>query len=55
MERGSFNIFPTDGARACKPISLDRRKLGLVREEGQIVDHDNMKERLVTFGDPEYV
>ena len=24
----------TDGARACRPISLDRRQLGLAREEG---------------------
>ena len=33
-ERGIFQILPTDGARACMPIGLDRRQLGLVREKG---------------------
>ena len=41
--------MPTDGARACKPISLDRRQLFLAMEEGQIVDHGNMKERIVNL------
>ena len=45
-ERGIFKILPTDVTRACKHISLDKRQLGLVREEGQIVDHGNMKERV---------
>ena len=50
-ERCGLKILPTDGARACNPISLDRRQLlvGMLREEGQIVDCVNMKERLVTF------
>ena len=43
----------TNGARACKPISM--RKLGLVREEGQTVDLENIEERVVTFGNQEYV
>ena len=30
-------------------------QLGLVREQGQVVDHRNMKERLVTFGNQEYI
>ena len=50
-----LKILPTDGARACRPIGLDRRQLGMEREEGEIVDHGNMKERLVTFGNQEYV
>ena len=46
-ERGSYMILPTDGARACRPIGLDRRQLGL--EDGHIVDHGDMKERTVTL------
>ena len=42
-------MLPTDGARAYKTISLDRRQLGLVVEEGQFVDHGNMTERIVNF------
>ena len=34
-----FNILPTDDSRACWKIGLDRRLLGLLSEEGQIVDH----------------
>ena len=41
--RGNLKILPTDGATACRLIPLDRRQLGLVREEGQIVNHGNMK------------
>ena len=47
--------MPTDGAIACRPIGLDRIQLGLVREEGKIVNHGNMKEKVVTFGNQEYV
>ena len=54
-ERGSFQILPTDGAGACKPISLDRRHLDLVRDEWEMVDHGNMRETVVTFGNQEYV
>ena len=54
-DRGSFKILPTDGARACKPNCLDKRQLGLVREEGEMVDHGNMKERVVTFGNQDYL
>ena len=54
-ERGSFKILPTNGARVYKPISLDRRQIGLIMEEGQIVYHGNEKERVVTFGNQEYV
>ena len=50
MERGTFKIMPIDGARACRPIGLDRRQVDLVREGGQIVDHGNMKEWVVIFG-----
>ena len=38
-EREKFKIFPTDVARLCYQIGLDRRKLGFVKEEGEIVDH----------------
>ena len=37
--RGKFQILPTDGVRKCWLIGLDRRQLGLVKEERQIVDH----------------
>ena len=53
--RGSFKIPPTDGSRVCRPIGLKRRQLDLVREEGEIVDHGNVKERVVTFEKQEYV
>ena len=39
-------ILLTDGVRACRLISLDRRQLSLLREEGQDVDNGNMKERV---------
>ena len=42
-ERGYIKILPLDGTRACRPIGLDGRQLGLVREKRQIVDHGNMK------------
>ena len=40
-----------DGARVCMPNSVDRKELGLVREEEEIVDHGNMRENktLVTL------
>ena len=50
-----MKILPADGAIACKPISLDRRKLGLVLEEGQNVDHGNMKEGIVNLVNQKYV
>ena len=43
MERGIFKVLPTHGTRACEPISLDGEKKGLVREEGQVLSHVNMK------------
>ena len=54
-KRGSFKNLPTDGVRAFRPIALVRRQVRLVREDGQIVDHGNMKERLVTYGNQDYV
>ena len=54
-KRGSFNILPTDGARAYRPICLDRRQLVLVREEEQIVDHINRKKMVDAFGKQKYV
>ena len=53
-EIGSFKILPTDGTKTCMPIVLDRIQVGL-REEGKIVDHGNMEERVVTFGKQKYV
>ena len=53
--RGSFKIPPTDGSRVCRPIGLKWRQLGRVREEREIVDHGNVKERVVTFEKQEYV
>ena len=46
-ERDYFKILPLDGARLCKPIDLDRRRLCKVTEDGQIVDHERMKERVL--------
>ena len=43
-ERGYFKILPIDGTRVCRPISLKRRQLGLVRNEGQVEDHENINE-----------
>ena len=48
-ERGSFKILPIDGDQAYRPIDLDRRQLGLAGEEGQIVNHGNMRKSVVTF------
>ena len=45
-ERVDFKILPIDGAKVCKPIGLDRRQLGLVREEGQFVDIGNMRKKV---------
>ena len=42
-------FYPTDGDGACKLISLDRKQLFLVMEEGQIVDHGNIKERVANL------
>ena len=49
-ERDYFKILPLDGARLCKPIDLDRRQLCKVTEEGQMVDHESMKERVLILG-----
>ena len=38
----SFKILPIDGGHTCRPNSLDRRQLGLVRGEGHIVDLENI-------------
>ena len=55
MESDIFKILPTDGAKACRPMDLDRRQLGLVREGGEIGDKGNMKYRVVVFRKEEYV
>ena len=47
--RGIFKILPSDGTIMCRPIGLNMRQLGLVREEGKFVEHGNLKERVVTF------
>ena len=44
-------MLPIDGAIVCRPICL----VGLVGEEGQIVDHEDMTEKVVTFGNQEFV
>ena len=49
-ETRSCNTPPTDGARACRLIGLDRKPLGVVREEGQLFYHGNIKDMVVTFG-----
>ena len=54
-ERDSLKILPTDGSRACRPIGMNTRQLGQVREDGKIVDHGDMKEGVVPFGKQEYV
>ena len=41
--------------REYRPIGLDMKQLGLVREEGENVDHETVKERVVTFGKQDYV
>ena len=48
-ERVDFKILPIDGAKVCKPIGLDRRQLGLVREEGQFVDIGNMRKKGIFY------
>ena len=40
-ERGSLDSLPIDGTKACRQISLDIRQLGLAREKGKIVNHEN--------------
>ena len=45
-ERGSLKILLPDGARACRPIGLDRRRQGLVREEWQTVSHANIFKKI---------
>ena len=37
------------------PISLDRRQLGMLREEVKTMYHGNIKERVVTFRKQDYV
>ena len=49
-ESGSFKILPVDGAQVWRPIGLDRRQLGPAREVGQIVNHENRRNGIVTFG-----
>ena len=34
-------LIPDSGRRTCMPFSLDRRQLGLVREDGQSWDYGN--------------
>jgi hypothetical protein len=47
----SFKILPIDGGHTCRPNSLDRRQLGLVRGEGHIVDLENIfKKKIAIFG-----
>ena len=41
-EKAEFKIMPTYGARACCQIGLNRRQLGLVGEEMQIMDLKNI-------------
>ena len=43
-------ILPIDGAQACRPISINRKKLEVVREEGKIVNHGNIRKWMVLFG-----
>ena len=55
MERGSFKILTTNGARACRPLGLDGKQLCRVRKVRQIVDHGNIREGVSNFGKQEYV
>ena len=52
MDPGSESA--TYGARACILFGQDRGKLCLEREEIQIVDHGNMKERAVLLENHKY-
>ena len=54
-KRANFKIVPIDGAQAFKPIGLDRKQLGLEREEGKIVDHRNLMKREATLAKLKYV
>ena len=54
-KEAASRFCPPDGTRACRPIGLDMRQLGLVSQEGKIVDGGNMKERVVPFVTQEYV
>ena len=48
--------MPTDGAKAFRPICLDRKQLGLVSEKGPIMDRQKIKEKkVVGLGNKEYV
>ena len=40
---------------AWKSISLDKKQLGLVNKNWKIVEHVNMKEMVVTFGNQENI
>ena len=44
-ERAKLKILPTYGTRACWHIDLYSCQLGLVREEGQTVNHGQMKKQ----------
>ena len=37
--------MPTDGAKAFRPICLDRKQLGLVSENGPIMDRQKMRKK----------
>ena len=54
QERDCLNILLIDGAKVCR-LDLDRRQLGLVREEGQIEDHRHMNVKGVAIGNQQYV
>ena len=45
--------MPPDSSTACRPIGLDRRQLGLAREEGQIVILESIIKRVVTLEEKE--
>ena len=52
---GQCWVLPLYRRKACRLISLQRRQLGLLREEGKIVDNGNLKKMLVTQKKQEYV
>ena len=45
----SSHRWPFRPFRPFRPFSVDTRQLGLVREEGQIVDTGNTTKRVVSF------
>ena len=49
MKRGECKIKLLDSEEAFRPICLEKRQIGLVKEEMQIVDHGNMEERFIIF------